>query len=231
MHGVGLRGLEEPAGVARRPQLGHAAAAAARPARRPAGGHATRSTATPRSAAGRSTASRCRWRRMGAVITLHRRLRADDHRRRQPADRHHLRAAGRVGPGEVVPAAGRACWRRARRRSSSRSPPATTPSGCCAPPARAWSAPPRRRHGAARRGAAAARDRGARRHLVGGVLHRRRHAGARSRTCSSAASASTRAAPALLTVLERMGARIGLFNRRTTAAGEPIADIEVRTPS
>ena len=32
----------------------------------------------------------------------------------------------------------------------------------------------------------------------------------------------------LLTVLERMGARIGLFNRRTTAAGEPIADIEVR---
>jgi 3-phosphoshikimate 1-carboxyvinyltransferase len=32
----------------------------------------------------------------------------------------------------------------------------------------------------------------------------------------------------LLTVLERMGGRIGLFNRRTTAAGEPIADIEVR---
>ena len=32
----------------------------------------------------------------------------------------------------------------------------------------------------------------------------------------------------LLTVLERMGARIGLFNRRTTAAGEPVADIEVR---
>ncbi len=32
----------------------------------------------------------------------------------------------------------------------------------------------------------------------------------------------------ILTVLERMGARIGLFNRRTTAAGEPVADIEVR---
>ncbi len=32
----------------------------------------------------------------------------------------------------------------------------------------------------------------------------------------------------LLTVLERMGARVSLFNRRTTAAGEPIADIEVR---
>ena len=32
----------------------------------------------------------------------------------------------------------------------------------------------------------------------------------------------------LLTVLERMGARIGLFNRRTTAGGEPVADIEVR---
>ena len=32
----------------------------------------------------------------------------------------------------------------------------------------------------------------------------------------------------LLTVLERMGARIGLFNRRTTGGGEPIADVEVR---
>ena len=31
----------------------------------------------------------------------------------------------------------------------------------------------------------------------------------------------------LLTVLERMGARINLFNRRTTAGGEPIADVEV----
>ena len=31
----------------------------------------------------------------------------------------------------------------------------------------------------------------------------------------------------LLTVLERMGARIDLFNRRTTAGGEPIADVEV----
>jgi 3-phosphoshikimate 1-carboxyvinyltransferase len=31
----------------------------------------------------------------------------------------------------------------------------------------------------------------------------------------------------LLAVLERMGARIGVFNRRTTAAGEPIADLEV----
>jgi 3-phosphoshikimate 1-carboxyvinyltransferase len=31
----------------------------------------------------------------------------------------------------------------------------------------------------------------------------------------------------LLAVLERMGARIGVFNRRVTAAGEPIADIEV----
>jgi 3-phosphoshikimate 1-carboxyvinyltransferase len=32
----------------------------------------------------------------------------------------------------------------------------------------------------------------------------------------------------VLTVLERMGARIGLFNRRTTAAGEPIADLEIQ---
>ena len=32
----------------------------------------------------------------------------------------------------------------------------------------------------------------------------------------------------LLTVLERMGARIGLVNRRVTAAGEPVADLEVR---
>ena len=32
----------------------------------------------------------------------------------------------------------------------------------------------------------------------------------------------------LLTVLERMGARIGLFNRRITAGGEPVADLEVR---
>lgn len=32
----------------------------------------------------------------------------------------------------------------------------------------------------------------------------------------------------VLTVLERMGARIALFNRRTTAAGEPVADVEVR---
>jgi len=31
----------------------------------------------------------------------------------------------------------------------------------------------------------------------------------------------------LLTVLERMGARINLFNRRTTSGGEPIADVEV----
>ena len=31
----------------------------------------------------------------------------------------------------------------------------------------------------------------------------------------------------LLTVLERMGARISLFNRRTTSGGEPIADVEV----
>jgi 3-phosphoshikimate 1-carboxyvinyltransferase len=31
----------------------------------------------------------------------------------------------------------------------------------------------------------------------------------------------------LLTVLERMGARINLFNRRTTPGGEPIADVEV----
>ena len=32
----------------------------------------------------------------------------------------------------------------------------------------------------------------------------------------------------LLTVLERMGARVGLFNRRVTGGGEPTADIEVR---
>jgi 3-phosphoshikimate 1-carboxyvinyltransferase len=32
----------------------------------------------------------------------------------------------------------------------------------------------------------------------------------------------------LLTALERMGARIGLVNRRTTAAGEPVADLEIR---
>jgi 3-phosphoshikimate 1-carboxyvinyltransferase len=31
----------------------------------------------------------------------------------------------------------------------------------------------------------------------------------------------------LLDVLERMGARVGVFNRRTTAAGEPVADLEV----
>ena len=31
----------------------------------------------------------------------------------------------------------------------------------------------------------------------------------------------------LLTVLEHMGARINLFNRRTTSGGEPIADVEV----
>ena len=33
----------------------------------------------------------------------------------------------------------------------------------------------------------------------------------------------------LLTMMERMGARIGLLNRRTTGGGEPIADIEVRS--
>jgi 3-phosphoshikimate 1-carboxyvinyltransferase len=33
----------------------------------------------------------------------------------------------------------------------------------------------------------------------------------------------------MLTVLERMGARINLFNRRTTAGGEPIADVEVHS--
>ena len=32
----------------------------------------------------------------------------------------------------------------------------------------------------------------------------------------------------LLTVLERMGARVSAFNRRSTAGGEPIADLEVR---
>ena len=32
----------------------------------------------------------------------------------------------------------------------------------------------------------------------------------------------------LLTVLERMGARVGLFNRRVSGGGEPVADIEVR---
>ena len=48
-----------------------------------------------------------------------------------------------------------------------------------------------------------------------------------SRACSCAACRPTRRAPGLLTVLERMGARINLFNRRTTAGGEPIADVEV----
>ena len=38
------------------------------------------------------------------------------------------------------------------------------------------------------------------------------------RSCSCAASTSTRGRTGLLTVLERMGARIGLFNRRRTAA-------------
>ena len=58
--------------------------------------------------------------------------------------------------------------------------PATTPSGCCAPPACASTAAraavtvwPRRARSRLRR------DRGARRHLVGRVLHRRRDAGAR----------------------------------------------------
>jgi 3-phosphoshikimate 1-carboxyvinyltransferase len=32
----------------------------------------------------------------------------------------------------------------------------------------------------------------------------------------------------LLTVLERMGGRVAVFNRRSTAGGEPIADLEVR---
>ena len=32
----------------------------------------------------------------------------------------------------------------------------------------------------------------------------------------------------ILTVLERMGARIAVFNRRTTAGGEPVGDLEVR---
>jgi 3-phosphoshikimate 1-carboxyvinyltransferase len=32
----------------------------------------------------------------------------------------------------------------------------------------------------------------------------------------------------ILTVLERMGGRVGVYNRRTTAGGEPLADIEVR---
>ena len=59
VHGVGLRGLKEPDGADRRAQLRHAAAPAAGPARRPER-VASRSTATSRSAAGRSTASRCR---------------------------------------------------------------------------------------------------------------------------------------------------------------------------
>jgi 3-phosphoshikimate 1-carboxyvinyltransferase len=32
----------------------------------------------------------------------------------------------------------------------------------------------------------------------------------------------------LLTVLERMGGRVGIINRRVTSAGEPVADLEVR---
>ncbi len=102
---------------------------------------------------------------------------------------------------------------------------ATTPSACCAPPAprvdpasgrASRSSPPRR--------LSPGRDRGARRHLVGRVLHRGRHAAARVALFLRDVGVNP-GRTGLLTVLERMGARIGIFNRRTTggrrAGGRP----------
>ena len=76
--------------------------------------------------------------------------------------------------------------------------------------------------------ARAERDRRAGRHLVGRAVPRRRDAAGRVAPVHPRQSTSTPTRTGLLTVLERMGARIGLFNRRTTAGGEPIADIEVQ---
>ena len=81
--------------------------------------------------------------------------------------------------------------------------------------------------GLARRAPRAAARRGARRHLLGRAVPGGRDAAAPSRACSSAGVCINPTRTGLLTVLERMGARIYLFNRRTTAGGEPIADVEV----
>ena len=86
---------------------------------------------------------------------------------------------------------------------------------------------PAHRLGVAGRAARARRGRRARRHLA----RPRRSSSPRrcwpSRACSCAACPINPTRTGLLTVLERMGARINLFNRRTTAGGEPIADVEV----
>ena len=66
----------------------------------------------------------------------------------------------------------------------------------------------------------------ARRHLLGRAVPRRRDAAGRVAPVHPRHVVNpTRTG--LLTVLERMGARINLFNRRTTSGGEPIADVEV----
>ena len=143
---------------------------------------------------------------------------------------HRLRAAGRVRAGQVVHPAGRASTRHGpdhRDRAACRR--ATTPSGCCAPPARASRSGPRTVSvRPAERAASSARS------TCRATSRRPRRSSSPRRCCAESPPVRARhvdvnpTRTGLLTVLERMGARINLFNRRTTGGGEPIADVEVR---
>ena len=125
--------------------------------------------------------------------------------------RDRLRAAGRERPGEVGDAARRAQRRRARRRWSSRSPTATTPSGCSRRPGRrararsvdAWGPS----GGCARRGRRPGDFSSAAPLIVAATLFP-----GSELTIHDVGLNPRRTG--LLDVLERMGARLGVFNRR-----------------
>ena len=155
-------------------------------------------------------------RRMGATVET-----TDGHAplvvegARAPGDR--LRAPGRLGAGEVGDAARRACWRPARRRSWSRCRRGTTRSACSSARARAVTRRPRASRSSAPTSARARRGRDPRRLLVRRPAARRRG----DRPGLRAHRARRRPQPAahgLLDVLERMGARIAIYNRRSSAA-------------
>ena len=95
------------------------------------------------------------------------------------ARRDRLRAAGRLGAGQVVRAVRRAARRRRDAASPSRRRAATTPSGCCARPARASSATAPMRDRAPAGRARGRRHRRARRPVLGRVPRRRGDARAR----------------------------------------------------
>ena len=114
-------------------------------------------------------------------------------RRGRAAARDRLRAAGRQRPGEVVPAARRAARRGRRPGRRAAADPRPHRAACCAAAGRRdRGATASADHGRARPSALeAGDDRGARRLLLGRLLHRRRAARAGQRGAARARSAST----------------------------------------